>query len=468
MKRILVLALALIVALGSLAVPSYAAESPWLEVLDYDSFNEYGNFFQFTTSASISYDLPFAMSLQYVDILAYISGSVPTSIQAKWDGGNDSSELIIVPLGNKLYRIYGYIPSYTYYSVGLSFTSPGTTYCTLLSFKVSSSALSGFDVPVSAYLFADGDWIDFSFSGSGEAASASIPISSSVSSWSYSAGINIAAWQNYDFIDIAFSVYGAASINSLSAMFDSADGDQIGGYLDISYSYISESFYNDGNYEVVVRIDLSSVDRTSDNALVLRIDGEHNGEEISFYISDVTGYVVPSYTDPDVHFLQKIWNSITSGFSSVGSWISNQTSSFVSSINSLISNINTWAFDVDGHGLAWLLAQIRFKLISMYDDFSGFFQQIITLLEGKDADDMQQDVQDQVDEFNDMQGVIDSVTVPDVDNIDTDISHVVSTDQINAVTGVYGSIFGISFISDFVALTSVLGLASFLIYGKKG
>ena len=50
MKRILVLALALILAVSSMVVPSYAAEfdtGEWIELLDFNQVNDQGNWVSF-------------------------------------------------------------------------------------------------------------------------------------------------------------------------------------------------------------------------------------------------------------------------------------------------------------------------------------------------------------------------------------------------------------------------------------
>lgn len=105
---------------------------------------------------------------------------------------------------------------------------------------------------------------------------------------------------------------------------------------------------------------------------------------------------------------------------------------------------------------------------SVFADWLGKqFDRLIDVFEGEDASDLAGDVQDQVDDFKDMQDAIDSVTTPDVDDIDIDISGLVSTDQLQSVTSVYSLIFGVPFISNFVTLVVIFGLGSFLVYGKK-
>lgn len=504
MKRILVLALALILAVSSLAVPSYAAEnSSWIELLDYISLNESGNYFTITGSGTISYNLPFSMSLKYVDILASYGSYLFSGAKAFWEDGS-STDLTVVDLGNGLCRIYGYVPQYAYNSLGFSFTSPGTTYCTILSLKVSSKALSGFSVPVSAFLFADGKWKDFTYSGSGESASVKIPISNSITSWYYSAGINFSNWQNYDFIDIAFSLYGAASINSLSAMFDSADGDLIGSYIPIDYSHISQSFYNDGNYEVVVRIDLTGVDRTSDNVLVLRIEGEHNGEEISFYISDVSGYVVPSYADPDVYFLHNIWLAIVSGFNLMNSRFNELFNAFASWYNfhfdrvvtSIVDNTNSfiaWATGFSSSLSSWLdthFGNINNRFNELFNAFSSWynyhfdrvvtsidnntnilvslFSQLFDILDSSgDNEQFQDDVGQQGDKLDDMQQVMDSVQKPDLGSINTDLSGIVSPADTANIAQVYTMVIGDDFVPQIMTMVVIMAMMSFVLFGKR-
>ena len=261
------------------------------------------------------------------------------------------------------------------------------------------------------------------------------------------------------FDSVTFLLYTCGELSSLGARLENVDGSVIDGLsFEIDYCgetqmifELEEQFARIHCY--VVTVDVKGYDLT-DSYVTLQVNiPSVFGSWIyqydrGFYFQ--CSSIVAKYNIEDIPW-----------YAHFGLWLGQRLSSLSDTIsygfNSLLTYFDTVFFNA-------LVKQYE----SIKTTVSAGFNRVIELLEGKDAQDMQQDVQDQIDDFDHMDDVINSVTTPNVDNIDTDISNIVSSDQLSAVSSVYGSIFGITFISNFVSLVAVLGLASFLIYGKRG
>lgn len=449
MKRILVLCLALIFAVGSLAFPSYASEfdtGEWIELLDFNQITPEGNWIQIDSYAVLTMIPPVEAQFFNVDMVVFSSGTFTEVYETR--AGN-RKPLTVVPLGEGLYRIYGDLHTGSNYpAIYFEFLTSARTSMTVLSCRVSQMPVSYFNLSASGFLYAAGVWKDIIYSAGSQGVYDSIN-TSGTATWDFKSGVRLDDWRGYDFIDIHCSISGAASITSVSGYLVNSSGDVLANMVPLDISYISNSFYTDGDYEIIVRVNLRSLDRTQNYFPMIDICGEHGGQSIDFGIYGVTGYVFSDVVDQDIFWLKKFWNSVTSGFSSL-------ITSIGSGFQSVVDYFNTTFWNA---------------LVSQYDSIRSSvvngFNRVIELLVGKDAQDMQQDVQDQVDDFKDMQDAIDSVTTPDANDIDTDITGLVSTDQLISVQNVLGSLLEVEFLLNFISLSLILGLGSFLIYGRK-
>lgn len=475
MKRILVLSLALIFAISSLAVPSYAATSEnssvvnFLTAVDYQLY-EKGSYSNTLTTpyvyvwrpGTITWEWPI-YNTQYIDRLVFniVSDVVPDSVQFSINNTNWTTLHYVSSNGkNHQYIMFnaGAVTGNFYLKVNYPSTFDGYTGISsvygIVSDSIEISSLSYFSNAICRDVAWD-EWgqplVGFNDPVSvGSGSNVALPI---VESWYGPSPSDDYVLDHGEFFGkVSFSdtlryvdsasivIYSCGEISSYGARLESSDGSIYSG-LESSLTYCGETqmlFELRENFErlhmYILTVDLVGFDL---NGKILSF----NVDIDSVFSSMVIGYDYGFYIQIDSISLSPMTEEVP-WYSIFAAWLARQYTVIRNSISSAKDSI-----------------------VSV---LTSGFDRLAELLESGDSQQMQNDVQNQVDEFENMQGVIDSVTVPNVDNIDTDISHVVSEGQILAVSGIYGSIFGVSFIADFVTLSAILGLASFLIYGKKG
>lgn len=450
MKRIFVLSLVLILAVGSMAVPSYAAEfdtGEWIELLDFNQITPEGNWIQIDSYAVLTMIPPVEAQFFNVDMVVFSSGTFTDVYETR--AGNRKA-LTVVPLGEGLYRIYGDLHTGSNYpAIYFEFLTTSRTSMTVLSCRVSQLPVSYFNLSASGFLYAVGAWKDISYSAGSQGVYASINTSGS-SSWEFKSGVRLDDWRGYDFIDIHCSFSGAASITSVSGYLVNSSGDVLANMVPLDISYISNSFYNDGAYEIILRVNLRNLDRTQNYFPMIDICGEHGGQSIDFGIYGVTGYVFSDVVDQDVFWLKKFWNSVTSGFSSL-------TSSIGSGFQSVVNYFNTTFWN---------------SLVSQYDSIrdtitSGFNTLASILSPQADTDGFQNQVDDQGDRLDQMDDALNSVTKPALDRVDTNISGIVSDTDLANTAHVYTYIIDDNIMAPALTMVTILAMMSFALFGKR-
>lgn len=159
-NRIISVCLTLALCVGFLAVPAMADETrSFINVLDY-SFPNGGDTPWVGVSNSnptVSFDLPYYTPVSYVDVLIEIAnGVVPTNVYLKYVGRPNQEEiaLSIVRVGGNLYRIFGEGTNYTQDIIGLKFVFSGTnaSSITFKQFNISYLDSTAFFCPISGNL----------------------------------------------------------------------------------------------------------------------------------------------------------------------------------------------------------------------------------------------------------------------------------------------------------------------------
>ena len=105
MKRYISLALAAAVLVFSLAVPSYAAENQWINVLDYSTPNDSGsNMIYLNSGEVVTFDYP-DTEIGCIDFVIQFNSSVNPSCQLLHFARN--VDLTVVKINDYTYRFIG-------------------------------------------------------------------------------------------------------------------------------------------------------------------------------------------------------------------------------------------------------------------------------------------------------------------------------------------------------------------------
>lgn len=539
MKRILVLALALIVTVGSLAVPSYAAEievdDQWINVLDYATLDS-DNYILASTSQTVKYVLPFVYSASSIDMVVLCEVK-PTSV-AFYD-----TYLNIVSLGNNLYRIYGSRSNVGYTNtVQLVFKFSKSTGLNFLALKVASVPIEQSTIPAVFYLSSPYHTLTLEYTGT-SGVTGGVDVTQAVienNMFISTLTIDGSDWLKYDFVDIVLFMSGD-SINSLSCYVDgsSSDGDYV---LNPTYSVVENTEENSRiAYVVTASVDLRTLDRSQwgDNSLVFEITGSFSpvsgglaSLSHTFAVNSVVGSLALNNIDPEVFWLRRLYNGISSwftnleetiissntalgelvsgfhsgmnswfeslstmlqdqheaeieiqnnqneiisnGFANLKTWLESGFSAVNTNLSSLISRVNVFNTNV-GEWINTVVSRINQFNTNVGTWFSdlkshltGLFNSLFEILNSSgDNDGFNSDVADQGDKLDDMQDVMDSVTQPAIDSIDTDLSGIVSAADTANIAEVYTVVIGDGPMVSIMTMVVVMAMMSFVLFGKR-
>lgn len=317
MKRIIILALCVALAVCALAVPASAStyEERWTNVLDYVTVNNSGsNMLALKNGDSFKLDLTGNSIVDDIDIALRFNSNSITGVKVIRDGGL-SWNLTLEPIGEGLYRAFGSCAGYSFKSLEVQiFTNKGTQviYGELLQCHISPLHVDS--IAVGATVTKDGNVIGpsthsgssaFAFSDSGD--------------WFVS--FSVEDWRQFDYINFGFttknitigSITAKVGDRSVSVNIDSYDGDQYGSYQKMISGYL----------------DLVGIDHAYGNTLEIYVTGTCiSTAGANLWLSWLRGQI--AVDSPNIFAL--IWQSIKDGFKSVGNWLSNGFNSVVNAI----------------------------------------------------------------------------------------------------------------------------------------
>lgn len=133
MKRYISLALAAVVLVMSFAIPSYAAENAWINVLDYSTPNDSGsNTVTIDSGDMVHFDFP-DVQLGYIDLVVQleVAGSPTCAVAHEID-----SRLNRVKLNDRVYRFYGELDLFLTEGIDLVFNNHPGGSIQFLSMKI--------------------------------------------------------------------------------------------------------------------------------------------------------------------------------------------------------------------------------------------------------------------------------------------------------------------------------------------
>lgn len=315
MSRIIPFFLVLVVCITCLVSPvSAVTGSNFHDLLDYSSVNDSGdNYFSFTNSGTIYFDVPSKAVYRYVDMLVTFNGAIPTSVSVGPSASSTNFELTLQKVSGRLYRVYGDLDSKTYTQFYINFVtgSSSTTYCTIHSCKVSFVATD--TVSSTARL-----WVYDSFGGSSYVTMSSPDEEpeifltylegSTVTAGDFTCEISLTEWIRFSSMDVLVFL----DIEQINTIFV-RQGDTLLDY-DISYVTPHASGSIKDYFWVMVHVDLSKCSLESSEVPKLDITGTYYNQldSCKIRLKSVTGYAEL----PEPNVLITFWYNLRDFFSS--------------------------------------------------------------------------------------------------------------------------------------------------------
>lgn len=470
MKRIISLCCVCLTLLMSLAVPAKATDfdntSNWIELLDYGTVNNSGeNSISFTGSFDATFTQPSSSTFGYLEILFY-SNQVPSSIDAVI--GYSSTSMTISRIGTNYYRAYCMCPdnlrSRTV-TFRINSTSTSTTRITFFSVKmhlvrINPAAINAKCEIVSSNFqdiinYVPTDDINYRIFPSGE----------TLDELWFICYITVPNWKMYDYIDFQF-FFECFAITSVTAIMGSTN-------LPLSVSTFNDTSLGKNTYYVSMRLDCSGLERTSTDYPMITIMGQLEPSSMnSVDFANCSGFVLVDNYDPYLFFFSQIWTSLSSGFPmlqteirDLGTSISMEFTNLKSTINTFSSNVNSW--------IRTQTTAIESQFTSLKSSLNTWILNQTKTLESAIRGDPASgdDFQDQVDQkdqaLEDMAAVMDSVTKPDVQDINVSVDQYIDPADVQVLATPLTVFLEADLFRTMIIMSILLATVSFTLYGKR-
>lgn len=371
----------------------------FFDVLSYSTPNNSGSMVCYASNNKVvaSFDLPQGRYIRYVDIIFQVATNDSFSnITISSTSTSTQKALTIVELGSNRYRAYGKFTSATTKPY-ITITGSTLYAVTFDSFRITYQSFTTYDetgtCDISAYSYSNTinyvptDTINYrSFLG------ASDPELNSLVTWT-----RCPNWRKYDYIDFMFS-FDVTAINSVRVSI----GDSI---VPCEVSYLDSDGIN-GHFWFSVRVDLTSVNRTSLNELMVTVSGKVNSGGSNFISVDgIRGYIDAG----DVNILHVFLRNIVTE-----------------------------------------LASIKTALVG--DSTSG--------------DQFKDETDVLIQDLGGISDAMNSVDRPSMDSINTDFSGEINGASALMST-VFTEVMEVPWLSRFILASLTLGLLAFILYGKE-
>ena len=302
-----------------LLLPSFVAVSASAEITSDDVFLDlldYGAYYYFhtitTTNNSFTFPLPAYNSIKYVDFVFYKTGGSISNVYVTIDSGT-RTKVNILSLGNGYYRCYGPVTG-AGTNLTVSFDVSSTVWLQLASFKLS---LFNMDV------FPDlgGVWVSDSPTGSGYiymgSPTDSVYVYMKPYDYTIETGYNTIIqefngrclfpnWRKYDYIDVLLYL-NDCNFSTICVQADNTYVPFEVSFLDSSVleSQIVTGYVKDGPYvfepevvgaynRVMLRIDLTGLNRSSIDGLYIDFSGQYSSNDAYVMMRSVNGFLLHS------------------------------------------------------------------------------------------------------------------------------------------------------------------------------
>lgn len=454
MKRILPLILTVLLFPSLLIVPARAEsfyDSNFVNILDLASANNYGtNFFDFTGSTTVTYDLGNPQVFSNVDIILYSTSPI-SSASISDDSGN-SFDLAIYQIDVNHFRLFGNLSYYGFSRLNLSLISqyPDVrTFAEVLSFRASPSAIAVQDIGVSGVAH------------TGLSGTIKTEFNNNTVGWliaespDYSCEITLVPleWKQYDFLTI-YLKHDAYEINSISADLD---------LLPIPYEvdYLDRST-TPNEFRYAITLDLRGLDRTRNIYPNVRIQCRLSPNEDSmFQIINAAGYVFTDAPNPLITWYRRILADMNTHFNNLRTSFSNGLAQLGNNIASGFTSLGDRI-----HSSLGSVFNAHFKWLT--DDIALWAQKIIDAIGGTgDSSQLQDDLNNAVGSLDQAGEAMNSVQRPDIGQFNFDVSAMVPASGISAVGSLVGLVYQNEVFGPIILMFFTLSLAAFVIFGRR-
>lgn len=368
------------------------------DALDYITLVDGSNIINFSGSKHIVQELPVDTYIYGIDLVAYYTGA-PMQVKLKTLHGDVT--LTPISVGNNLCRFIAQNITIDNGVLDLTFTNGGTySYVNVVACYLETDKVEQFP-DVCSFNVMDSALGSYSGSMSSPNTFASVTwMSDEMTSKSpYRVFVYLDNWQKYDYVDL--HLYAEVdAIEALSVYFDQSVVPFEVSYLDNVYA--DEVGSTTGRH-ILLRVDLTGLDRTSTLRPVISIDGwSLSVRTCTFGVMFYTGYVKTSL----------------SGFS-----------------------------------LYW----------NMFKDFmTGLFNP-----GNSGSDDFKDEAADKVDQMQDVNSGMNELQKPDINGINVNLDNIVAPNAVATLTSPMTVLFGNDFFAGVLLMVVTLALVSYVLFGKK-
>lgn len=414
MKRITSLFCVALIFVFSLAAPARADDnfSDFLDVLDYSYIKSISNgsfddfYFTFSGSSStICFNNPFTGDYNYVDmVLSWAYTSKLTSVT--FGDGVQQYGLTVTHIKDTLYRVYGQVTTQRISDIYLTFncSGAGPSYCTIYSFRMANNTGLVSDIEAYCEIDAVNDYhAVIHYVPTDEINHRYIETDSSTTNNWFDCFIYTNDWKKYDYIDFWF-LFGCTSITSISAHMATS-------VIPIEVSEIEIPSLGENTFCISIRMDLTGIDRSSNDIPVITINGNLDFDTVSVIaFQGCSGHILSGTRSPLLYF-----------FGQLESWILNLGDRIVAAVGGNSSSAN----------------------------------------------DFQNQLDQELDRLDQAQSVMDSVTKPAIDSIDVSVDQYVSQADIQVLSTPLSIFFKGEIFSKIIIMSILLATVSYTLFGKK-
>lgn len=411
-RRICSMFLVLLLILPLLALPAKADVQDWIQLLDYISPNDDpSNLYRLTgTDNRITFDTPYANRFYTIDILIYITGTIPTGVNMVYTSRDpeEKAPLTMMQISSTTYRLYGSTLSYAVPYFDLEFVYANSNASSTVQFRsvrASTVTFTHYDIPASATIF------DYSSSPARQYFTSYVPgqaltfaewSPALVSNQSFRVALEVPSWQKYDYIDVFFSTF-SGGVQSINVEFNMEK-------LPFEINWIGSSPDPVSLTVGCLRIDLTNLNRSISGDIDIVITGSSTANNTNnFAIQNVTGYVAPYEIPLLTYWFRQLQRWLDSGFQSV------------------------------------------------VDAFGG----------SGDASHVQDEISSAVGQLQQAGSAMDAVQRPDIGQVNIDVVGMVDPAGLTGLASLVGVITGNSLIYQIILMTLTLALISYILFGKR-
>lgn len=473
MKRYISLTLAAVVLVLSLAVPSYASDNNYMQVLDYSTVNNSGtNSIGYANSIDLSWDLPYVSKLYDIEII--FESNNPVSF-FRVVHGTYAVDMTITSLGDGIYRAVGSLSGYDPSRINFHVESSGLNVLNFLSVKVFLAKVNYFVTQAIGY----GSLLTFNDLDIGY----NVPGKEDFFHWTWGDSLldernfysyfQVLNWRSFDSVSLQlyFVVQG---ISTISVTYGDMNVPFTVNQIDSDFGGMPAKF-------VTIDIDTSDLIDSFDAELEIQIMGSPYFMDYlnTIGIIGCSGIVYNSHiTETATWFTNlKVWissfqSTVSSLFSNLNGWISSQTSALQNSLFSLFSDlgnlISNMIITITNYITIWG-QNVYDSVTSVGSKIETWGQNIVDAINGdaSDADEFKQQVDDSNKELNDMAAVMDSFTTPDMNSINVDVGSYISPTDLSSLSAPMGMLFESNIVTTCIMISIIMGTVMFVLYGKR-